>query len=1421
MTPDFELFSRLREAGITLVAEDGQLRVLAPAGALTPALREELIRQKQGILTLLKNAGANGGSRIPPVLQAKRADHLPLSFAQERLWFLYQMEPNAAYNIPYGVRLTGPLNVQVLEQCLNEIVRRHEALRTRFETVEWQPVQVVQKAEPLKIILTDLAAMGRTEAEAQAMKLGLEEARRPFDFKESTMMKVRLFRLAVAEHFLLLNLNHIASDGWSLGVLFSELEALYGAFVEGRPSPLKELPVQYADFAVWQRQWLQGEVLDKQLGYWKKQLEGAPKILELPTDRPRPAVQSYRGAIVCEKLPGPLMEKLQELSRDQGTTLFMTLMSAFQVLLHHYSGSEDILVGTPIAGRHYAEIEGLIGFFVNTLVMRGNLSGDPSFQTLLGRTRDTALEAYAHQDFPFERLVEELHPQRDVAHTPIFQVLFALQNMAGEELKLPGLEAVPVTLDSGTAKFDLSLFMREREGWLETIVEYNTDLFDEQTIKRMLGHYQTLLEGIVAHPEEKISWLPLLTEGEKRQILVEWNRTDVDYPKDLCLHELVQKQAERTPDAIAAVFEGKTLTYRELNSRANQLARHLQALGVGPDSLVGICVERSLEMVVGVLAILKAGGAYVPLEPEYPKERLAFMLEDSGVAILLTQAHLVAALPACNARLIRLDADWPAIAEVSSANVENTASPHHLAYVIYTSGSTGKPKGVSLSHQAAVHSTWARLIYYEQPVDSFLLLSSHAFDSSVAGIFWTLCQGGKLILPAPGEERDPIGIIKLISQHKISHLLCLPVLYDLMMSGENHLIEYHSLQVVIVAGEACPTGLPLKHRQKVPQAKLYNEYGPTECAVWSTVCQIDQPNQQFARNGLPIGRPIANAQCYILDKHSKPVPIGITGELCIGGPGLARGYYKRPELTAEKFVANPFSTNPHSQLYKTGDLARYLPDGNIEYVGRVDHQVKVRGFRIELGEIEEVLNRHSGVLNNVVVVREDTPGDKRLVSYLVSRNGPITSSELREFLRSKLPDYMMPAAFVTLPTLPLNPNGKVDRKALPKPEFEPADKSAPPATLAEIILARIWREVLGLKQVSVHDNFFESGGHSLLAVQLIGRINKSFNLNLPIPVFFQNPTIRGLAAALDWENHGKREPKLIQLQPGRSEGTLFLLDISIGLCRLAQNLEGTSPAIYGTVVPLSRKTFEAASDNEPDKLPTLQELAAAHTALIQSQVPSGPCLLAGHSFGGMLTFEVAHQLQQMGRKVEMIFLLDSWATRPVWWKKFKILTPARIRQSISFRASYLWSTARNKVLRMLRQPTSASPPGAGAVADLYKINHPIGDVPWEIWEKIYRKARKHYKLVPVESRAVLFRAQHNADVSYLYPVHPNLGWDGLFKNGLRMMEIPGNHLSLLKDPQAVILADRIKECLKELSDSDRACVNSLPKRADKPVPSID
>ncbi len=916
-----------------------------------------------------------------------------------------------------------------------------------------------------------------------------------------------------------------------------------------------------------------------------------------------------------------------------------------------------------------------------------------------------------------------------------------------------------------------------------------------------------LLETAAADPAGKPAGRTLLTDAEYHQLIFEWNKTEVEYPKGRCLHELIEEQAGRTPEAVAVVFGERRLTYRQLNGRANQLARYLQRLGVGPDSLAGICVERSLEMVIGLLGILKAGGAYVPLDPKHPKERLVLMLEDSGVTVLLTQAHLAATLPAVDSGLVRLDADWPAIARESGANVESAVVPQNLAYVLFTSGSTGRPKGVAIEHRSTVALvTWARQVFTKEEFAGVLFSTSICFDLSVFELFATLANAGKVIL-----VENALALPALPAASQVRMINTVPsAMAELARTGGIP----DSVVTVNLAGEPLAQSLVEKLYEHPSIRKVYDLYGPTETTTYSTFTLRERGGKAN------IGRPIANTQVYLLDRNRQPVSVGVPGELFIGGAGLARGYHKRPELTVEKFIANPFSNDPGSRLYQTGDLARYLPDGQIEYVGRIDHQVKIRGYRVELGEIEEVLNQHGGVLNSVAVAREDKPGNQLLVAYLVSRNGPISSPALREFVRARLPDYMVPAAFVMLPALPLNSNGKVDRQALPRPEFEPTDKSAPPATPTEVILAGIWCEVLGLKQVGIHDNFFDLGGHSLLAVQLIGRINQSLNLNLPIPVFFQNPTIGELATNLDRENHTKREPKLIQLQPGRSGGTLFLLDISMGLCRLAQNLEGVGPAIYGTVVPLSGKTFQAASSDQTDKLPTLQELAAAHTALIQSHAPSGPCLLAGHSFDGLLAFEVAHQLQQMGREVKMVFLLDSWATRPAWWKKFKILTLARVRKSLRFRAEYLWSKARNKMRRLFQRSTSASPPDAARDADPYKINHPIGDAPWEIWEKIYRKAWKHYKLIPLESRAVLFRAQHNADVSYLYPVHPNLGWDGLFKNGLRMMEIPGNHLSLLKEPQVITLAGQFKIYLEELSDSGRAHVNSLSKKADEPAPLL-
>jgi amino acid adenylation domain-containing protein len=975
MTPAVELLSRLRNAGISLKAEDGQLRIQAPAGALTPALREELLSQKTVVIDLLKEACIADRFPSQAIPRIERRESLPLSFAQERLWFLDRLVPDSAvYNVPMGFRLVGALDVLALQRCLREVLHRHEPLRTHFETVQGRPVQVVEPAASLEMPLVDLRGLPESAREPEARRLCMKEAQRSFNLGHDLMLRASLFRLGETKHILFVNMHHIASDGWSRGLLFRELRSLYGAFVEGKPSPLPELPVQYADFAAWQRECLQGEVLEKELSYWRKQLEGASALLELPTDRPRPATQSYRGALMQCELPKPLSVALGELSRCEGATLFMTLLAAFQTLLSRYTGDDVILVGSAIAGRNRTEIEPLIGFFVNTLVLRGDLSGNPSFRALLARTREVALGAYAHQDLPFERLVEELHPERNLSHSPLFQVMFLLQNAPQEAAQLPGLEVTPIVLDSGTSKFDLTLFVTEREGALQAVAEYNTDLFEAETIRRMLGHYQILLEGIVSDPEQRLSDLPLLTSAERHQLLVEWNQTQQDYPRKKSVHELFEEQVERTPEATAVIFEDKQLTYRQLNERANQLAHHLQKLGVGPDTLAGICVERSLEMVVGLLGILKAGGAYVPLDPAYPKERLAFMIEDAGMAVLLTQTSLLASLPGEQLGVLCIDRAWDVIGAEGRENLPAASVPENLAYVIYTSGSTGRPKGVMVQHGAVVnflHSMRQEPGLNTQ--DTLLAVTTLSFDIAGLEIFLPLSVGAQVVVASREVASDGALLSAELERTSATVMQATPATWRLLLeSGWKGNRELK----ILCGGEAMPRELADQLLDRC--GSLWNMYGPTETTIWSAVLKV-----QAGGAIVPIGRPVANTSIYLLDTQLDPVPIGVVAELHIGGVGLARGYLHREELTREKFIPDPFNCSSGARLYKTGDLARYLPDGTIECLGRLDHQVKIRGFRIELGEIETTLNRHPAVMTAAVLASEDNAGDKRLIAYVV------------------------------------------------------------------------------------------------------------------------------------------------------------------------------------------------------------------------------------------------------------------------------------------------------------------------------------------------------------------------------------------------------------------------------------------------------
>lgn len=1072
------------------------------------ALLEKLLREEGLAVTLPKAVNRRDGS-----------NRYPLSFAQERLWFLDQLEPgHAFYNIPVAVRLVGEVDERVLSQVVNEVVRRHEILRTTFATVDERPVQSIATELAVALPVEDLTDMSEEERERRAQERAQTEAQMPFDLVTGPLLRVRLLRLTATEHILLFTVHHIVADGWSMGVLVQEVVALYTAYVQQQPSPLPELTIQYVDFAHWQRQWLSGPVLQQQLTYWTEHLAGAPTVLNLPTDRPRPSVQSYRGATYSFTVGAPTVAGLYQVGQQAQATLFMTLVAAFTVLLARYSGQRDICIGTPIANRTRAELEPLIGFFVNTLVLRTQINPTQPFLTLLEQVRTTALNAYAYQDIPFEHLVEVVNPTRQLSHTPLFQVMLVLQNAPMDSLQLPGLTLASIPVESTTAQFDLTVELVEADGQLYGTVGYSTDLFDATTIERLTNHYIRLLEAIVAEPTVRVQDLTMLSAAERTRLLVEWNATATDAPAMQTIQELFEAQVARTPEAVAVVYEDQQLTYGALNTRANQLARYLRTLGVRPDVLVGLCVERSLEMLVGMLGILKAGGAYVPLDPTYPTERLAYMLADSQPQVLLTQAPFHALLPVTEIPTLCLDTQWTTVATEATDNLPHQTLPQHLAYVIYTSGSTGKGKGVLVTHANAVHSTMARLINYREGLSSFLLLSSIAFDSSVAGILGTLAHGGRLVLPVAGERLEPGTLWELIDQRKISHLLTVPSFYRLLLE-HMPVTEGHSLRSVILAGEECGSDLLVKHRSPLPGVRFFNEYGPTEATVWSTV---HEGRDWESTPTVPIGRPIANTQIYILDGNLEPVTVGVAGELYIAGAGLARGYLRRLDLTAEKFIPNPFSPEPGARMYKSGDLARYLSDGNIEYLGRLDHQVKIRGFRIELGEIEATLQAVPGVREAVVLAREDHPGDKRLVAYVVAADGSLSANTVRTQVAKSLPAHMVPAQYVMLAQLPLTPNGKLDRKALPAPEQTRGEQGyVAPRTPVEAKLAEVWAEVLEVDRVGVEDNFFELGGHSLLATRLLSHVRATFQVEVPLRAVFEAPTISELARLIETIREGR------------------------------------------------------------------------------------------------------------------------------------------------------------------------------------------------------------------------------------------------------------------------------------------------------------
>jgi amino acid adenylation domain-containing protein len=1050
-----------------------------------------------------------------PLVPIPRGNNLPVSFGQRALWFHDQLEPGScAYNfLVFAYRFSGRLDVKAFEQSINHIIDHHEALRTVFATIDGQPLQTILPEMTIETPVLDLDfANSGWDKELEIDRIAGALVGQAFDLTRGPLLRSVLLRLANDEHVWLLVVHHVVFDGWSSGIFVRELSQIYNSVKKGEPPLLPPLPIQYGDFAVWQRNRLQGAMLEDHVSYWKKQLDGLSKI-RLPIVRSRPVPDTPSNGREEFELSQQFSAELRELSGRTGMTLFMTLLAAYKIALHRYTGETDIAIGTPTAGRSHSGVEGLIGYFLNMLVLRTDLSGNPTIRELLERVRKVCIDGLAHQDLPFEKIVEELRPTRDLTGNPLIQVTFALQNTPRSALNLEGVAAQELEISTGIARnFDLHLFM-EDTAVLRGYVSYNQALFDADTIRRLIGHLQNLLEGIVANCDQRIDDLPMLTEPEKHQQLVAWNDTNAAYTKNKCIHELFENQVEKTPEAVAVVVEDQQLTYRALNNRANQLAHYLRKLGVGPNAFVGICLERSLEMVVALLGVLKAGGTYLPLDSSYPEARLGYMLKDSGAAVLLTSPELSQRLAQYGGQTICLDREWQEIGSESTANLPDDADENDFAYVIYTSGSTGDPKGVMIPHSAICnHMMWMLEAFPLNKDDRVVQRTPLSFDASVWEVFAPLISGAQLILVGPEGSGDAGYLVNFLEKKRITILQVVPTLLQMLL--EENMGQCSSLRRVFCGGEPLSAALYAGFRRQLA-VPLINLYGPTEAAIDATsyvCCESDSPGW------MPIGRPIANAQVYILDRQAQLVPIGVKGELHIGGAGLARCYLNQPEPTAERFIANPFSAQPGAKLYKTGDLARYLPDGNIEFIGRIDNQVKLRGYRIELGEIEAVLDQHPKVREAVVVAREDSPGDKRLVAYLVGdEKQELQVDELKRFLKRRLPDYMVPSAWVILASLPHTPNGKINRAALPALEagqLEPTERFTGPRTEAEKSLAKIWAEVLNREKVGIHDNFFDLGGHSLLATQVISRLRNVFNLEIPLRTLFEAPTIEQMAAVI-------------------------------------------------------------------------------------------------------------------------------------------------------------------------------------------------------------------------------------------------------------------------------------------------------------------
>lgn len=1322
----------------------------------------------------------------------------PASHGQQRMWFLHHYASGSpVYCVPSAFRLSGSLDVACLEAAFQAVIQRHDVLRTTFAMDNGELFQRVDASSAFQLRLIDLDAIPADTREASAEQCLAEEARRPFDLAAGPLFRAVLVRLRPTEHVLLLVLHHIMCDGWSRSNIYRELSEAYEALASGRPAPADELPIQFADYSAWQKDWFDGGALAAQTAYWMARLGGEPEPLDLPSDRPRPATESFRGCRRSMALDPLLIAALTTRAQEEGATLFMILLAAFKVLLHRYTGHDDLIVGVPIANRRRMEVERLIGFFANTLAMRTSFLGDPTFRELLRRVKETAVEAYENQDMPFEQLVELLHVRRDASRTPLFQASFALQDYPAVSLRLPGIQTTPWPVTTGTSKFDLGMAVeRSADGWTAT-VEYSTDLFDVDRVERMLGHWRLILEGVVADPDQRVSEIPLLTAAERHQVLVAWNRTERDYPRDACVHELFKEQVDRTPDAVAVVCDGRPLSYRDLDHKADRLALHLRLLGVVPGDVVGIRVERSFEMVIGLLGILKAGGVYWALEENLPEERLRLMLADARPRVLLTRRAAVDTLPdrafttpdgsasSVTVAVIEELLESPLQGKVTNAPRLRACDP---AYVSYTSGSTGQPKGVLVPHRGV-----ARLVKGTDYVsltaqETLLHWSPLSFDASTFELWGGLLNGGRVVLLPPGQPSLG-GIGDAIRQHGVTALWLTAGLFHLMV--DERLDDLKPLRQLLAGGDVLSPEHVLEARRSLPGCRIINGYGPTENTTFTCCHTVGDEGELIP--SVPIGRPIANTRVYVLDPHGQPVPIGVAGELYAGGDGLAIGYLNEPELTVERFVPDPFSSVPGARLYRTGDLVRWRADGDLEFLGRMDSQVKVRGFRVELGEVEGALCQTAGVLEAAVAVK-GVAGEKRLVAYVVADPSQLPGSEdVVAALKAKLPEYMIPARIEYLSALPLTPSGKVDRRSLPEPALiarAGSERAMPARSLLESELTRLWQRLFQREHIDRDDNFFDLGGHSLLAMRMVGEVEDLVGRRVPISALFQAPSIAALARRLADEDWVPSWSSLVPLQPMGSEPAVFCVhglggDV-YGFLDLARELAPDRP-VYGLQA--------VGLDGGQPQHTTVEDMATHYAREIRSLQPEGPYHLVGASQGGWIAYAVAQELTRQGRTVALLGLLDTRATSDVPWTLYaRVAVPYLVGRLPTHLKRYVSGPSEGRLRYLGRRLASLRLHVTRSRADLPVRPATAGPVPahdQNIAIDYFEAVARRYRPAKYAGDVTLFAG---GDARF-FPHH--VFWKHLVTGRVQVRLVSGDHGSIINDVHAVEFALVFRQALLE------------------------